>query len=204
MTTLSAEALDAFEDALRAAGVALADTLRPPATPETLERLEQSLGFPLPAELRTWWSWHDGAGESGERCAEAELPPNGLRLLSTAESIEVREWFRQLAPQAAEDAPPPRDDPDYLFDPRWVPLLGTPRPAVVVADCSSGGTNARILYVDWANPEVANPQAESLGHLVAWLTEAWRNNVWVFRYDWEWETDRERAPKDPETPTIFF
>src|ERR1041385_5346543 len=38
---------------------ALAD-LRPPATPDALAALERGLGFPVPAELRTWLSTHDG------------------------------------------------------------------------------------------------------------------------------------------------
>jgi cell wall assembly regulator SMI1 len=79
-------------------------SLAPGATPEELASLQGALGRPLPDELRTWFTWHNG---QGEEMAGAFV--ESWNVLSVAEALDAKKGL--------DDEPPPG------WKTTWLPLL---------------------------------------------------------------------------------
>ena len=69
--------LDALETRLAARFPEMHAALRPPATDEQLDRFEAEFGYPLPAEFRTLYRWHDGSDPVGKNLGADCLPGIG-------------------------------------------------------------------------------------------------------------------------------
>ncbi|MFE0458543.1 SMI1/KNR4 family protein [Kitasatospora sp. NPDC058965] len=87
--------------------------LRPPASPEAIERAEEQLGFAIPTDLRESLLCHDGDD------AHLGVLPCGP-LYSTEKIVEIRDMRMQIWNA---------DDPDQQDDPwwgtLWVPFAGS-------------------------------------------------------------------------------
>lgn len=93
---------------LRDAGV----TFFPPASGADLQRLEQRLGEPLPAEIRALYLDHDGEKESVEPTLVARLQQVD-ELLGTLDLLD--EWFDEQAPELRREFLPLWTDDNSNF-----------------------------------------------------------------------------------------
>jgi cell wall assembly regulator SMI1 len=144
---------------------ALAD-LRPPATPQALTELQESLGFPVPVELREWLSVHDGQ------------PPDSLVgmldgwiFLGAGQIAEAHRTFTGLL-AAGDFAGRPAVSRDGLARPvwwsgRWVPFLDGPGGDYLVIDVdpTEKGREGQVVTF-WHDYGARKVKAESLSALM--------------------------------------
>src|SRR4051812_24923109 len=134
---LTEQLLDRLTATWRAHGVPVEEALAPGRQVTSFTSDDACLHVDLPAELRTWWAWHDGAEEGWQ--GSWPLVP-GLTLMSAATS---RDWWQrsiELAKSGAADAPEgtPLADPEYWWRQSWIPLASDGN-GYIVADCDLGG-----------------------------------------------------------------
>jgi hypothetical protein len=164
--TLSVQLLYAYEECLKGIGAPAAEWFRPGLTAEKIEEAVAPLGLRLPSEARIWWEWHDGATAEGR-----ELLPGPLRqCLTLVGAVDLYRRSRVLADKAARTWP--EHNSDFLWSPTWFPVVGWQLPIVI--DCSvAEGQATPLRIVDWQDVEgFLEPQAQSLGQMVAWWIEA--------------------------------
>jgi cell wall assembly regulator SMI1 len=181
---LTEQLLDRLAAKLCAHGVPVEEALAPGTDVSSFTSDDGSLHVELPAELRTWWAWHDGRVERWD--GPRPLGP-ALRPMSATQS---RDWWQRsiaMAQDAAADAPEgsPQTDPDYWWRLSWVPLFsdGT---GYLVGDCDlSDAGVAPIRRIKW-EPDLdvtARPRTDSFGQLVEWWIEALDLGLWSFDRD---------------------
>jgi cell wall assembly regulator SMI1 len=181
---LTEQLLDRLTATWRAHGVPVEEALAPGTDISSFTSNDGSLHVELPAELRTWWAWHDGQVEGWE--GPRPLGP-ALRPMS---SMESRDWWQRsiaMAQVAAADAPDgsPQTNPDYWWRSSWVPLFsdGT---GYLVGDCDLGDPSvAPIRRIKW-EPDLevtARPRTGSFGQLVEWCIEALELGLWTYDRD---------------------
>jgi hypothetical protein len=160
--------LHAYEERLGSQGVPVEQWTRPGLGSEEMEETLASLGLSLPIEGRVWWGWHDGATREGQ---DKVVGP-WRSFLSLAEAVKVAQEFRLMAEELVEPDTPPLDDPDFRWNPAWLPIKGPQLPFVI--DCSvADGAPTPIRFIDWQNVDgFFKPRAESLGQMVSWWIEA--------------------------------
>lgn len=187
---LTEQILDRLSATWHAHGVPVEEALAPGTDVSSFTSDDGRLHVELPAELRTWWAWHDGVDEGWQ--GSWALAP-GLTLMSAATS---RGWWQRsmaLAKVAAANAPAglPDADPEYWWRQSWVPLAsdGT---GYIVADCDLGEPDvAPIRRIKW-EPDfdvTSRPRTESFGQLVEWWIEALELGLWAYDRDtkkWTW------------------
>ena len=153
------ELMGRLDTACRRTGAPIAVLALPGATSEQLDTAEHALGFALPADVRAWFSWHngqrfdDGGGYeptiggcfwlySVERCVAHRQ--EGLDFASRYFPAEADEWYA----------------------PSWFPLAES-APGLLFADCaawSDGGSPVGLQDKE----EIDYPSAEpTLTELVA-------------------------------------
>lgn len=153
---------DRLERAWREQGAPIADHLAPGATDLHLDEIEARYGAKLPAELRSWWAWHDGVRrlQPGLRLGpETQVGPGNWEFLSSAEAVEERDR-RRAGSESASDA-----DEDWQGGWRveWLPILTMDAYALFV-DCrqvTPSGTTPVRRY-DHVPEDVFTPQTASL------------------------------------------
>ncbi len=180
---LTEQLLDRLSATWRAHDIPVEETLLPGKEVSAFTSDDGSLHVELPAELRTWWAWHDGHDEKAEQgWAVGAL---FMQMSSTAS----RDWWQRsmaMAQDAATGAPgTPLADPDYWWRESWVPLASDGS-GYIVADCGLGEPDVTpIRRIEWG-PDldvIARPRTDSFGQLVEWWIEAIERGIWSFDHD---------------------
>lgn len=195
---LTEQLLDRLAATWRAHDVPVEGALAPGREISSFTSDDGSLHVELPAELRTWWAWHDGHIEGTS--AEWSIGPLFQQMSSTRSRARWQR-FMAMAQDAAGPAPQgtPLADPDYWWRESWVPLASDGS-GYLVGDCALGGPDvAPIRRIEWG-PEldvIARPRTDSFGQLVQWWIEAIELDLWIFDHDRN--TWRVKRPRDPRT-----
>jgi cell wall assembly regulator SMI1 len=168
--------------------------LAPGASDAELDAVESGFGFPLPPELRLLWGWHNGVVDTVTEFDHMTLVPDGSKFLSAQFGLRAYRMYRGAMAQVAPRFDPPHNDPDCLFNPRWVPIFDGGAGGLFVCDCST--STAPILYYESDLPQLVVPQAPSLGELVEWITDAYASGAWTLDNHGHWTWDSERIPKE--------
>lgn len=172
---LSGELLERLEDSLRAQEAPVLSRLNAGLSDTEIDALTMPLGIHLPEEPRIWWKWHNGASIRDGDVPAANTWAMGpqLRLLTLAESIEARADEIELA---AEVEP---EDPDYWWNPAWIPFTGAPI-AIDTSQSSGGCCIVRNTDPMW-DPNDRGPQVtRSMGELVELWIYALDNRIWFW------------------------
>lgn len=187
---LTEQLLDRLTATWHAHGVPIEEALAPGRVVSSFTSDDEKLHVELPAELRTWWAWHDGMVEDWQ--GTWPVAP-GLTPMSFKESRDWWQWSLEHAQKIAADAPAgtPNADPGYWWREGWIPLAsdGT---GYIVADCDLGEPDvAPIRRIKW-EPDLdvtSRPRTESFGQLVEWWIEALELGLWTYDRDtktWTW------------------
>ncbi len=125
---------------------AIARGLLPPATAEQLDRAEQQLGRPLPQELRTLLSWHNGQSD--------EVPGAFERCFFLMSAEQIVEAVRDL-----------NSSPPDGWQATWVPFLEDSSDSFVVLDTQQPGAGVRDVWRGQKDHPVVAPT------LTAWVQD---------------------------------
>jgi cell wall assembly regulator SMI1 len=186
---LDAALMQAYEDQLRTQGVPVNEWKRPGLTGDQADEILAPLGLRLPVEGRAWWGWHDGPTPEGR----ALLFGPWKYCVSLVKAVEIYREFRGIVEAGVEPDNPPLDDPDYRWNPAWLPIDGPQLPTVI--DCSvPEGEPTPLRFIDLADVEESpKPRAQSLGQMVSWWIAALETGAWKWdRQSETWERDRDR------------
>jgi cell wall assembly regulator SMI1 len=181
---LTEQLLDRLSATWRAHGAPGEEALAPGRIVTSFTSDDGNLHVELPAELRTWWAWHDGPVEA--RAGEWIIGLS-LQQMSSRVSCDWWQWSMARAQDLAADAPAgtPNADPDYWWRPSWIPLASDGS-GYIVADCDLGGPDvAPIRRIEWG-PDldvIARPRTDSFGQLVEWWIEAIELGIWTYDHD---------------------
>lgn len=186
--------LQRFEMALRAHNVPFDEWTCPGLGDADIDTAIEPLGLSLPREVRVWWRWCNGTIHGGRR----KLPGPWSEALSIKGAVTQYQEARQVAENTAPDWP--HEDPDIIWPPSWLPIVGTTQPIAV--DCSvPEDAPTPVLRIDWSDHEHSRqPRARSLGDMVSWWIAALESGAWYWSdEDGWWRTNRERL--DPKLQT---
>lgn len=154
MTTLKEDltTLDALLEAKLASVVA---SLRPPAGKRALARLAKVFGGTVPAELVTWFSWHDGQQASS---FVSLIPDTNWSAMPAAEVVGVHAFLS--APNADVKQP---------WKPSWVPLFENGGGDHLCWDRDTGA------LLTWYHDDASRPRAyRGFRDLVTQMVKAYR------------------------------
>jgi cell wall assembly regulator SMI1 len=127
-----AEQLRALEQLLASRRPEALRELAKGASNAGLAKLSQRVfaGEPVPAELETWFRWHDG-----QKGTTPPNPEDNRTLLSINEAIRAYQFWRD---EAQSDQP--------AWPASWVPLFENGAGDYVVYDCSAAGAGALVAF----------------------------------------------------------
>jgi cell wall assembly regulator SMI1 len=136
---LTEQLFDRLSATWRDHGVPIEDALVPGGAVESFTSDDGALHVDLPDELRTWWSWHDGASWGA-------LGPD----LTAYASTKSREWWQTMRTEAANMATNMATDlpgnemahSDFWWQETRVPLASNGAGGYIVADCRLGSAGA--------------------------------------------------------------
>ncbi len=170
---LSTELLGRLESSLLTQDAPVVSRLNPGLSDSEIDELSAQIGLHLPDEARLWWKWHDGASPlsddpyGGNACT---VGPQ-RRIWTLAETITARADELELAKEVEPD------DPDYWWNPSWLPFTTAP----TAVDCTpddDGCCAVRNTDPMW-DPNDRGPQvAASIGELVELWIYALDNRIW--------------------------
>lgn len=147
--------------------------LRPGATPERLDQLEQEIGVKLPVAMRTLLEWHDGADVDADTDGAFQ---HNMTFMCTDEIAESCLIMRAL--KKSGDIPP-----DWFHD-GWIPFLqGAGGDHLCVDTVAVGvGKGGQVVY--WSHEDglvsIDYPSLESWARVFA---ESLRAGVWAIDED---------------------
>jgi cell wall assembly regulator SMI1 len=185
---LSIEQLATLEGLLAEQGAPVVRLLRRPASTDELSGVESNLGLSLPAELRTWWEWHDGTDEEREKGQVQRTLGPMFHFEGTARAIESTQACREIAIEVAPE------DPESQWHRSWVSIVNL---GDMACDCAVGAHDP-VPVVD-GNPHYAPGRvaARSLGEMVRWWVEALEGGAWVYRQNISgWERNGNLVPPE--------
>jgi hypothetical protein len=189
--------LRTYESRLRTQGVPVDEWRKPGLTDDEMSDALAPLGLGLPMEGRVWWGWHNGAPGYGKGKLVA---PSGDKFLSLAEAVETYREFRTIVQGLVEPDIPLLADPDYRWNPAWLPIRGPQLPVVI--DCSvPEGQPTPLRFIDLQDVEGSpKPRAQSLGQMVSWWIEAIDCGAWRWNpASNQWDTHDELLPRELRT-----
>ncbi|WP_285628419.1 SMI1/KNR4 family protein [Kineosporia sp. NBRC 101677] len=172
----------------------IARYLLPGATEQELDEAEKQLGFPLSAEVRDWYGWHNGYD-----LVPGLAPQWPSRKLPGSLKEAVRDHHASRA-QAREFAEEAGGVAEWNFGATWVALT-RPGKQMVVADNDRAGQDSlapsalRLIIFD--EPEKWNPpRLPSLMSLLeAWLTLTQQGTLRFNPTVGDWEEDWSAVPQ---------
>jgi cell wall assembly regulator SMI1 len=133
------ESLNRLKTAWRSQGAPIADNLAPGLSAAEIDAYEAEHGLVLPAELRQWWGWHDGAVTGKASGGPSAVGAGPWTLMSLAEALDERSFQLDM-----NDRPFDPDDWDGEWSPSFLPVV-TVGNAWLFADLSaSDGDRAPI------------------------------------------------------------
>ena len=184
------ELLQEFEQRLRDLGAPVVRYWRPGATDAVLASVEHEIGFRLPAEMATWWRWHDGL-EPAAGAERADWIGPGFEPMSIAQALTQFRLARDIAARVGTSIRPA----DWWWDPGWLPLVHLPA-GWIVGECTEHPRKTTPLRViepaTFDTGAFRHPVGESLGDLVAAWTKAIDRGAWFLGDEgWEWRGDDE-------------
>jgi cell wall assembly regulator SMI1 len=165
-------------------GAPIAERLRPGLTSVELDAIQQSLGFPLPHELRELWAWHDGSEVVMPHC---EIGPGGYTFLTAAQTVEQYQFNREAHPEAEAE----EDAPDMYWHDGWLPFMMQDAQRVYV-DCLRRDpvrdpSPVRLVSWEWEGYDI--DRAPSLAAAISfwtWLLASdfytWNGQHWDDRF----------------------
>lgn len=148
--------------------------------PEQIEELSARIGLRLPAEVRCWFSWHDGAEPS--MSGQATMGPR-FYLPSLAHRVSAYVDERQSAAEAHAEGWAESDD--ELWAKSWFPVFESAvgrSPAIVDVNVSDG----ELAPIGHVAKESVDPPGK--GRSLTTLVE-----FWVSCHDsglYEWQPDK--------------
>lgn len=163
-------ALAGFEARIVAQGAPAARLLRPGLADDQIDALTAHLPFAIPAEVRTWFGWHDGVDTPLDD--HARLPCGDL--LSLTGALSQREsLLAQPVPDALREF---RD-----FCPSWLPIRHGGR--YIVVDCGVAPSDVSpVRTVDfWTEYVWEDVRAPSVTAMVELWNQLIDDGYW--RYD---------------------
>lgn len=178
--------LNAFEGRLRSQGLRVDEWAKPGLKVDDIEVVLAPLGLRLPVEGRAWWQWCNGTIPQGQE----RLFGPWKTYLSLSDAVAVYRESRSVAKETAEAWP--QNDPDFLWNPAWLPIKGPQLPIVI--DCSvADGQPTPVRFIDWQNVDgFLEPRAESFGQMVSWWIDAIDCGAWCWSPERnQWDTHDE-------------
>ena len=153
----------------------------------------------LPAELRTWWGWHDGAPSEGiAHPDEQAIGPVGA-FLPLAEAVRTTRGQRAEAEHAMRSSDL---SPEILWKSTEIALTHAARSGTLVCDCA--GPDLAPTRMNW--PEGGHPQppgVASLGRAVTWWIEAMEpGGGWFIEPGHGWVADAGSVPSEREVTLL--
>ncbi len=170
--------LQQLEEHLRSCGAYLAEALRPGLAAGEVTAFTGGIFDPVPAELLTWYAWHNGVEQAyGDDDPDAFLP-NVMDVLSLDEAMNRREGLLRTS------GPELDDEPWMTYQPTWLPLVASDK-HYLVADLTAGaGHPVPVLYVAFPTDEDWNTvQEPSIAAMVA----VWNTHFANGNYRWNRE-----------------
>lgn len=163
-------------------GAAIVERLRPGLSTTQLDDVSAELGFPLPAEIRELWAWHDG---TDQRHPRVNIGPGGYEFHSTEDVLREYRLNRQVHAES------PEDPTDLYWRRHWLPFM-TQGPQRLYVDASrlsdTGCSPVRLVTWEWEDYSV--DRAPSLAAAVSmWI---WLLSSGYYTWDSElcgWWTD---------------
>jgi cell wall assembly regulator SMI1 len=140
------EALRHLEDVVARAKPPLRKSLRKPASSASLKALADAVfgGGPLPEDLRTWFSWHDG--QTG---CEGLSPEGAWTLMSVKDAIQTWRFLNH-----------PKEDIGIRPKPTWLPLVYNGAGDHVMYETASKSRG--VLFRYWHDDEGGSVVAKNL------------------------------------------
>jgi cell wall assembly regulator SMI1 len=187
--------LNEYEQRLHEQGTPVQEWLNSGASSAEMAAALAPVGLQLPLEGRVLWGWHDGATSAGQGLVFG----NGKFFLPLADMVEQYGRERETARGLVDDEAPPFDDPDFRWQPGWLPFSGDPgHPAVI--DCAvPDGQPTPVRCIDWADQpeEYGLIRARSLGELIHHFIRAIDSGAWRWNATrGRWDTERELLGPD--------
>jgi cell wall assembly regulator SMI1 len=197
---LTERMLDELKARWREQEAPILQALRPGLDPSEMQAATEPLGIRLPAEVRVWWGWHDGAKPS--------LTSHAIGLdwlyLTLEDALARCGEERAGAADAVEEGV----SPPQTWQPGWLPLATRGDGAVMVCDCSvPEAASTPVHRVHWEKFGEGSlvPVAPSLGTVVLWWIGALDRGAWVYdrkRRRWEEHPERLADPSLSRTGLV--
>jgi len=184
-------ALGRLEGHLRKDGAAIGYLLRPGLSREELYAALDGVFDNVPAEVETWFAWHDGAPEvpEDEDFRDETWLPNRQHLLPIRWALSQRAMLlEECSPELSYDS--------HTFQSHWLPIVGADGWWLVADMRGPDVAPVHQLWIqdgDWR--EVAEPSILS-------MVQAWNTAFEAGRYAWDrvagcWQ-DYEVDPDHPK------
>jgi cell wall assembly regulator SMI1 len=167
---LDEELLGELKERWRRQGAPIASRLRPGRQDGSFDAVTEPLGLRVPAEARTWWSWHDGATTDGFRISWM-LIGTGWSFYSLDDAVAEAVEQRQRATEVARST---KLDPSAVWNWDWLPISTDTHGGVIVVDGARQLEGATPVYYfepeDGGGPRPV--AAHSFGQMIRWWIEA--------------------------------
>jgi len=187
--------LTRFESLLADLGALVVQALRPGLGRAEFDAISDGEFQLAPAELRTWFAWHDGSNDDFVEDGDAVLP-NGMALLSLADALaESRHMTATSGPGGSFDP-----EPGATWSPTWLPLQQL-NWWWIVADASNqdGAASVHALSL-----HVPRPWSEPYLPSITAMVRIWNRHLEAGEHHWDPEGRRwANRVTDPSYPLIM-
>jgi hypothetical protein len=175
---LDFDLLTAYEQVLRGQGIPVDQWRKPGLTSTEIQKTLDAIGLHAPIEARTWWEWHNGANPDGQ---DRVFGP-WRDCLSLERAVAKYRQSRWIAEQSADDdLPSPMNDPDFRWNPAWLPIIGTGLQSAIGCSVAEDQPTP-VRFIDFADQpaEYAQDKAVSFGQLITWWIDAMNSGAWHY------------------------
>ena len=188
--------LTRFEGLLTDLGALVVQALRPGLGREEFDAIVDRVCPDVPAEVRTWFAWHDGSNDDFADEGDAYVP-NGLPLLSLADAIaESRHMTRTSGPDGSFDP-----EPGSTWSPTWLPLQQL-NWWWIVADAAGGEDAPAPIHA--VSLHVPRPWSEPYLPSITAMVRIWNRHLEAGEHNWDAQGRRwANRVSDPDYPLIM-